>query len=99
MGLLDVMSFKKDFSAVINGDNITLLKTLIKETIIGQVKAKYPGQEKMDKVISTATDFVKRHMSSKNKIVQWCVDTFIITSLRAIAQSIYDDLKEVVKGL
>jgi hypothetical protein len=53
----------------------------------------------MNKVVDAAIDFINTHMHSDNKIVQWIIDTFIIDNIRPIAQSIYEDLKEVVKGL
>lgn len=94
-----LFNFKEAFGKVFSKENIAVLKGLIKEKIIALVKENIPGQEKMDKVIDAAIDFINKHMHSDNKIVQWIIDTFIIENIRPIAQSIYDDLKEVVKGL
>lgn len=94
-----LFNFKESFGKVFSKENIAVLKGLIREKIIVLVKENIPGQEKMDKVIDAAIDFINKHMHSDNKIVQWIIDTFIIENIRPIAQSIYDDLKEVVKGL
>ena len=53
----------------------------------------------MDKVVDKVVEFVNSHIHSDNKIVQWIIDTFIINNIRPIAQSIYEDLKELVDGL
>ena len=99
MSIFDVFSFKSKIQEALKPENIALLKAVIRETIIKQVKAKYPGQEKMDKVVDAAIDFIRTHMKSDNKIVTWFIETIIIKNIRAVAQSIYDDLKEIVKGL
>ena len=96
---LALFNFKEAFGKVFSKENISILKGLIREKIIDLVKDNIPGQEKMNKVVDAAIDFINTHMHSDNKIVQWIIDTFIIDNIRPIAQSIYEDLKEVVKGL
>lgn len=99
MGLFDVFSFKGDFKKVFSPENFALLRALAKEKIIEQVKEKYPGQEKMDNVVNALIDYIKKHMKSDNGIVNWLVDNILIPNIRLIAQAIYDDLKQIVKGL
>lgn len=99
MSILDIFSFKKKIQEALSPENIVLLKAVIKEAIIKQVKAKMPGEEKMNEVIKLAEEFISTHIKSDNKLVQWFIDTFIINNIRPIAQSIYEDLKQIVKGL
>ena len=99
MGLFDVFNFKKKFQEVATKENFALLHAVIKEEIIKQVKAKIPGEEKMNAVIQVAIDFINKHMHSSNTIVQWIIDHVLIKGIRILAQSIYDDLKEVIKNL
>ena len=99
MGLFDIFNFKKAFAQVATPENYTLLHAVIKEEIIKQVKAKIPGEEKMNAVIEKAIEFINKHMHSKNGIVQWIIDHVLIKGIRILAQSIYEDLKEVIKNL
>lgn len=99
MAIFDIFNFKKDFAAVFTPENFALVRAMIIDNIIKQVKAKIPGQEKMDIVIETVTAFLKKHIYSKNTIVQWIIDNILIKNIRLVAQSIYDDLKTVIKGL
>lgn len=99
MGLFDVFNFKKSFEKVATKENFELLRAVIKEEIIKQVKAKIDGQEKMDAVVAAAIDFINKHIHSNNSIVQWIIDNVLIQGIRTLSQSIYDDLKEIVKGL
>lgn len=99
MGLFDVFNFKKKFQEIATKENFALLHEMIKEEIIKQIKAKIPGQEKMDAVVNKAIDFINKHMHSSNSIVQWIIDHVLIQGIRILAQSIYDDLKEVIKNL
>ena len=99
MSILDIFSFKTKIQEAVSPENIMLLKAAIREAIINQVKAKIPGPQKMDEVIKIAEDFIRTHIKSDNKLVQWFINTFIINNIRPIAQSIYEDLKQIVKGL
>ena len=102
MGIKDILSIfnlKSKLQEVFSKENVAKVKQLIREEIIKQVKANIPGQEKMDKVVDKVVEFVNSHIHSDNKIVQWIIDTFIINNIRPIAQSIYEDLKELVDGL
>lgn len=99
MGLFDAFNFKKKIQEIFTPENFALLRGVIKEEIIKQIKANVPGQEKMDAVVEAAVDFINKHMHSNNTIVQWIIDHVLIKGIRLIAQSIYDDLKEVIKGL
>lgn len=100
MGIFDVFNFKKKFAEIATKENFDALRNVIKEEIKKQIKNNArKGAEKMDAVVCKAEEFIRTHLSSSNKIVQWIVDHVLIGGLRAIAQSIYDDLKEVVKGL
>lgn len=99
MAILDIFNFKKDFAAVFTPDNFALIRAMIIEYITKQIKKNIPGQEKMDNVIEAVTEFIKKHVHSKNGIVQWIIDNILIKNIRLVAQSIYDDLKTVIKGL
>ena len=99
MAIFDIFNFKKDFAAVFTPENFALVRAMIIDNITKQVKAKIPGQEKMDIVIEAVTAFLKKHIHSKNTIVQWIIDNILIKNIRLVAQSIYDDLKTVIKGL
>lgn len=99
MGLFDAFNFKKKFQEIFTEENFKLLRAVIKEEIIKQIKANVPGQEKMDAVVEAAVQYINKHMHSTNKIVQWIIDHVLIKGIRLLAQSIYDDLKEVIKGL
>ena len=102
MGIKDILSIfnlKEKLQEVFSKANVAIVKQLIKAEIIKQVKANIPGQEKMDKVVDSVVEFIKNKIHSDNKIVQWIIDTFIINNIRPIAQSIYEDLKELVDGL
>lgn len=98
-GIASVFNFKEAFQKVVNAENINLVVQYAKEQIIGQIKENVPGPEKMDNVIEKVTSFIQEHLHSDNKLVQWLVDTFIVTSIRTVLQSIYDDLKQFVEGL
>ena len=50
MGLFDVFNFKRKFQETFTAENFALLRAVIKEEIIKQVKNNVPGQEKMDAV-------------------------------------------------
>lgn len=99
MSIFDVFSFKKKFEQLFTPENFALLRAVVKEEIIKQVKANIPGQEKMDTVVDKAIEFINKHIHSDNKIVQWIIDNILIKNIRLVAQSIYDDLKEIIEGL
>lgn len=99
MGLLDVFSFKKAFQSVYTPENFELINAIIKEKIIELVKEKFPGQEKMDKVVEAVVDFIRKHMASNNGIVNWITEVILIPNVRKIAQAVYDALKQKVKDL
>ena len=99
MAIFDIFNFKKDFAAVFTPENFALIRAMIIDNITKQIKAKVPGQEKMDAVVEALVAFIKKHVHSKNGIVQWIIDNILIKNIRLVAQSIYDDLKTVIKGL
>lgn len=100
MGLFDVFNFKKKFQEVATEENFNFLRTVIKEEIKKQVKEKAKkGVEKMDSVVEKAIEYINTYMHSDNGIVQWIIDHVLIKGIRVLAQSIYEDLKEVIKGL
>lgn len=99
MWILDIFNFKDKFQQVFCEDNFLLLKGIIKEEIINQIKNNIPGQEKMDIVVQKAVDFINKHLQSSNSLVQWIIDNILIKGVRLLSQSIYDDLKEFVQGL
>lgn len=98
-GIGSVFSFKEAFQKVVNAENINMVLQYGKEQIIEQIKENIPGPEKMDKVVENVTNFVQLHLHSDNKLVQWLIDTFLITAIRPVLQGIYDDLKNFVEGL
>lgn len=100
MGLLDIFSFKKDFTEVANKANFDALKTFIRDKIVEQVKEKaLSGVEKMDNVVEDVTAFIEDRIYSDNSIVQWLIDNILIPNVRVITQAVYDLLKETVKNL
>lgn len=99
MFIFDIFNFKKSFEAVATKENFNSLREIIKAAIIAQVKSKIPGEEKMNNVINEAIAFINTHINSKNEIVQWIIDHVLIAGIRGFAQAIYEDLKQVVKGL
>ena len=99
MSIFDIFSFKKNFTEVFNADTFKNLRDAIKSEIVKQIKKNVPGQEKMDAVVLKVTDYIVKHVHSKNNIVQWIIDNVLIKGIRLLSQSIYDDLKEVIEGL
>lgn len=99
MSIFDIFSFKSKLQEVATKENFDLIRDLIKQEIIKQVKKKIEGSEKMDNVVETIVNYIKEHIHSDNKIVQWLIDNILIANIRTIAQAIYDDLKEIIKGL
>ena len=99
MAIFDIFTFKKDFAAIFSPENFALIRAMIIDNITKQIKSKLPGQEKMDAVVDVITEFIKKHVHSKNGIVQWIIDNILIKNIRLVAQSIYDDLKTIIKGL
>jgi len=99
VSIFDIFSFKSKLQEVATKENFDLIRDLIKQEIIKQVKKKIEGSEKMDNVVETIVNYIKEHIHSDNKIVQWLIDNILIANIRTIAQAIYDDLKEIIKGL
>ena len=99
MSIFDIFTFKTDFKAIFNSEVFSEIKNKINEEIKDKIKQTIPGQEKMDAVVANVVAFINSKIHSKNKIVQWIIDKVLIVSVRAIAQAVYNDLKEVVKGL
>ncbi len=100
MGLFDLFSFKKEFKKVFTAENFTILRAAIKEKIIEQVKEKAKkGEQKMDAVVELGVEFIRKHMASDNGIVNWITENILIPNFRLFSQAIYEDLKQVVKGL
>ena len=100
MGLFDVFNFKKKFAAIATKENFDLLHETIKGEIIKQVKERSKkGEEKMNAVVEKAIEVIIVYIHSDNKIVQWIIDNVLIKGIRILSQSIYNDLKEVIKNL
>lgn len=99
MFILDVFSFKTAFSKLATKENFDKLREIAKAKIIEQVKANIPGDEKMQNVVTDLVNYISLHLTSSNDIVQWIIDHILISGIKGFAQAIYDDLKEVVKGL
>ena len=100
INIFDLFNFKKKFAEIASKENFDFLRRVIKEEIKKQIKEKAKkGAEKMDAVVKAAEEYINKYMHSDNKIVQWIVDHVFIKGVRVLAQSIYDDLKEVVEGL
>lgn len=100
MNIFDIFNFKKKFEEIATKENFDFLRRVIKDEIKRQaLKNEVKGKEKMDAVVQVATEYINTYMHSTNKIVQWVVDHVLIKGVRILAQSIYDDLKEVVEGL
>lgn len=99
MGIFDVFNFKKKFQEIATPENYQMVRNVIKDEIIKQVKKNVPGQEKMDAVVNRVIEAINELIHSDNKIVQWIIDNILIKNIRLVAQSIYDDLKEIIKGL
>lgn len=100
MSIFDIFNFKKDFSAIFTPENFALLRAVAIEHIKKQAKEKAKaGEEKMDAVIEAVVEFLHKHIHSKNTIVQWIIDNILIKNIRLVIQSIYDDLKAVIRGL
>lgn len=99
MSIFDLFSFKKKFAEVATKENFDFLRKVIKEEIKKQAKdAGKKGIEKMDAVVQSAEEYIHKYMHSDNKIVQGIIDIFA-KGVRSFAQSIYEDLKEIVEGL
>ena len=100
INIFDLFNFKKKFSEVFTKENYSFLRAVIKEEIKKQAKEKAKkGAEKMGAVVAEAIAYINKYMHSDNKLVQWVIDHVLITGIRVLTQSIYDDLKEVVEGL
>ena len=99
MGLFDIFSFKKEFTKAFSKENFALLNALAKEKIVEQVKEKCAGSEKMDKVVEAILDFINKHMTSTNGLVNWIKDNILIPNVRTILQALYDALKAKIKDL
>ena len=99
MSIFDIFNFKAKFQQVATPENFALLRAVIREEIVKQIKAKIPGQDKMDAVVAKAEEYIHTHMTTDNKIVQWIIDVILIGNIRIITQAVYDDLKEIIKGL
>lgn len=99
MSILDIFNFKKKFQEIATKENFDAIRAVAKDAIIKQIKSKLDGDKKMDKVVDIVVDFIEEHVYSDNKIVQWIIDNILIPNVRIITQAIYDDLKEIIKGL
>lgn len=99
MSILDVFNFKKKLQEVATKENLDLIRNCIKDEIMKQVKAKIPGEEKMNAVVEKVATVIRERLKSDNKIVQFIVEVIIIKNIRLVCQGIYEDLKQVVKGL
>ena len=100
MGIFDLFNFKQKLAAIATKENFDLIHDTIKAEIIKQVKEKSKnGAEKMNTVLEKTLNIITLHIHSDNKIVQWIIDNVLIKGIRILAQSIYEDLKEVIKNL
>ena len=100
INIFDIFNFKKKFAEVATKENFNFLRITIKEEIKNQAKKnEVKGKEKMDAVVAAAEAYIRKYIHSDNGLVQWLIDHILIKGVRLLAQSIYDDLKEVVKGL
>lgn len=96
--VFDLFSFKKKFTETINVENFLLIKSIIKEEIINQSIKNINGSQKMENVVNCVNLFMDKHVTTDNKIVQWIIN-IIKKYINVFAQTIYDDLKDKVKGL
>ena len=96
--VFDLLSFKKKFTETINVENFLLIKSIIKEEIINQSIKNINGSQKMENVVNCVNLFIDKHVTTDNKIVQWIIN-IIKKYINVFAQTIYDDLKDKVKGL
>lgn len=96
--VFDLFSFKKKFTEIINVENFLLIKSIIKEEIINQSIKNINGSQKMENVVNCVNSFIDKHVTTDNKIVQWIIN-IIKKYINVFAQTIYDDLKDKVKGL
>lgn len=100
INIFDLFNFKKKFAQIASKENFDFLRAVIKEEIKKQAKKnEAKGKEKMDAVVAAAEAYIRKYMTSDNGIVQWIVNHILIKGVRMLAQSIYEDLKEVVEGL
>ena len=100
INIFDLFNFKKKCAEVATEDNFKFLRATIKEEIKKQAKKnEAKGKEKMDAVVEAAIAYINRYIHSSNGIVQWIIDHVLIKGIRILAQSIYEDLKEVIEGL
>ena len=99
MNILGIFSFKKKLQEIVTEENFNFVKETIKTNIIEQIKRKLEGSKKMDNVVDKVVETLQEKIKSDNKLVQWIIDNILIKNVRIIAQSIYDDLKEIVEGL
>ena len=96
--VFDLFSFKNKFTETINVENFLLIKSIIKEEIINQSIKNINGSQKMENVVNCVNLFIDKHVTTDNKIVQWIIN-IIKKYINVFAQTIYDDLKDKVKGL
>lgn len=96
--VFDLFSFKKKFTETINVENFLLIKSIIKEEIINQSIKNMNGSQKMENVVNCVNSFIDKHVTTDNKIVEWIIN-IIKKYINVFAQTIYDDLKDKVKGL
>ena len=99
MGLFDIFTFKKQAQEVFSKENVKEVLDRTRSAIIDQIKAKYPGAEKMVAVQIAITTLISSKVSGcTNKLVLWLVN-LIIKAVPAITQTVYDFLKEKVENL
>jgi len=99
MGLLDLLSFKKDASELFSAGNVTSFFAFIREKILTQAELNKVGEAKKAFVDSRVIEFIQNKASScKNKLVLWLVRQ-LINVIPRITQIIYDFLKEKIANL
>lgn len=99
MGLFDIFTFKKQAAEVFSKENIADVLDKARTSIIEQVKAKYPGPEKMAAVVIKVQDLIiKKSSSCTNKLVLWLVGQ-LLNIVPTITQLVYNFLKEKVENL
>lgn len=97
--ILSIFTFKKNFEAIFNNEQIKNFFEKAKELII-QVKAykELSGEEKKARVDSYLEDYIIDNFETDNAILEWLIDR-VIEFLPTITQIIYDFLKEKIKEL
>ena len=99
MGLFDLLTFKKEATAVFSKENLNALLEAARHAIIEQVKEHYPGPEKKAKVdLIVIAKIEELKAKVKNKYVCFIIERIEDITPR-LTQLVYDFLKEKVENL